>query len=667
MKRYLAVWKSSNGDWMLDVVSDPVEAIARSDGRCSPLFPATIDADPIQLGDEGILAFLVSHSNSETLSKLMSDFGDEIPPRVFISHGHAAVIISLSDRTKLDALLSGISELLIGFEVWSYQREVDGACRLLEISSTTPDTCEFESVPPVHSEEDVGAAALWQFQQFALNLQLSRRISCSYAPDFAPLFDYIEESVGKIASDISSINSATDPPYGEVMRKLVKEGVLVEVNAELTHLNSQLGSGVLQLLANSYPVGEFSLLGIGSIVRATWKMYRHLNEVLGQFDHAGTIQNEYPDLDPFDPYGPSNRGNFAAWRSPTASVQNFPPTSPKPTRFHIPLFSSRWGFHENFHSISISWQCLTASATREWNFVTLSHEFLHSHVRTIFGLILRDTVDDSKLRTIIDRYNAQPKGNGTSAMQSMQLAYIEALVGIRAGYRLADKISPGVRIGRQAMVPETIDAAFLQDLMESHSGLIHELVVHILDYHYVYDGREWEYVDSIWNSWSVIPNVASHLEHYLLRTICALSTSYRPARPESPDEIFRESVRRLRVHLERINADGGNKPVVGMAIEFLSDDHLLQRLNVMFLACNYVTRLTMSFFYDQRVCGSMLEDDLLVSDEEGKSYRISAGEFPGNVIRSPIGFFLDQLSTYNSSMSADEIEYRSLWQLLIIN
>jgi len=51
-------------------------------------------------------------------------------------------------------------------------------------------------------------------------------------------------------------------------------------------------------------------------------------------------------------------------------------------------FSSRWGFHQTVQSVSVSWQCINGNAALDWNLLTLSHEFLHAHLRELLDELL---------------------------------------------------------------------------------------------------------------------------------------------------------------------------------------------------------------------------------------------------------------------------------------
>jgi hypothetical protein len=83
--------------------------------------------------------------------------------------------------------------------------------------------------------------------------------------------------------------------------------------------------------------------------------------------------------------------DFAAWESSPVRLNNLdPPADEVHGRLHVLHFSSRYGFHETMNTMSASWQCVYASASRDWNLLTLSHEFLHAHVREIIALVFHD-------------------------------------------------------------------------------------------------------------------------------------------------------------------------------------------------------------------------------------------------------------------------------------
>ncbi len=90
------------------------------------------------------------------------------------------------------------------------------------------------------------------------------------------------------------------------------------------------------------------------------------------------------------------------------------------------------------------------------------------------------------LRDLSPCTNTRQRGH--NALQSMQLAILEALVGIRGAGRLSAKLTSGASHA-ESELPQDLQPADIIELMRAHGGFIHELLVHVLDFLYIYNGR----------------------------------------------------------------------------------------------------------------------------------------------------------------------------------
>jgi hypothetical protein len=655
MKQFLGAWRDDQEDLHVGLFDEADEPLRRDAGRTSPLYPAVADGPPASLNQDGAIAFLVPTSPTRLLARLTNDFGREVAEKTFITHGHAAAVLICDSSEEAKELIAQVEPDLGGHEIWPF---TDSRVQLQNIETSRPAPNEQASAPDTIDPNGLGYEAAAQIRQFNANLVALCGIATRYAPELGDLVQWLHTSTSDLRDQLA-VCSADLANDRSVRASIGIEGLVVEMNAVLTLYCSQVGSGVLPLHRGTFPVGEYSLLGIGGMVRAAWRLYFHMNRIFAEFDHVGLLQRHYERTAPFNPFAPAARIDYSAWSASPASVASLADGESEGFRVHMPYFSSRWGFHESMYAISLSWQCLYASASKEWNLLTLTHEFLHAHVRDLLGCVLDIHNDDANVLRILEQHHERQLGD--NALQSMQIAYVEALVGIRGAGRLASHITDRNAI-LDAEIPDDLTPDLLIDLVRAHSGLIHEIIVHVLDYQYVYDARDEDYVTSIWSSWSVVPGVVERIDHYVLRTLCALSSS-----PQTETEpVFADALARLRTALETLTTTARIRPAVVKALDLLQSEAGRKRLSVEFVAARYVVEMAMSFFFDDRLNARLVRDDLTTIRDGKRAYEVSSGDYRGEMIESPVAFLLDRFESYPDHPAGEESEYVSIWQMLML-
>jgi len=649
-KRYLGIWLDAEGNRRVAASSSAVGFLSRSHGQASPLFPAIPGGREFSLPEVGAVLFIVARSPSSLLAKLINDYGD-VKVNTYIGHGHAAIVVCQPSLQECEALATALSPEIRGFEIWT----ISGGLVLTEQSilcEPLPDGSWIQPTPVEFSHLQSEARA--QVEQFNSNLALLGRLASMYAPETAELCLAIRESVAFIVERLLELQEGAEE--GSVHESIGLEAHLVEVNSILTIYSSQLGSGSLPLGEDLFPVGEYSLLGIGAMCRGAWRIYSHLNQTFSQHDHAGIVQRAYPLLPPFDPYAPRGRVDYSGWNQHAIRVENLDEAPEAEARLHIPYFSSRWGFHESWNAISLSWQCLYAAATKEWNLLTITHEYLHAHIRDIFGVIFDPSAAD--VSQVLSDYNG--KSRGDNALASMRLAYIEAVVMIETMTDLSEVVS-GTRQQIPGTIPDRLTEHLLRDLFKRHTELVHEIVVHVLDYWYIFDGRDDVYVNSIWSSWSLVPSVASRVPYYVLRTLASLASTSPPG---TNPAMFEDAASRLLACLKSMGSRERERPVVNEAIRLLEDKESRQKLGIQFAASRFVVEITLHFFKDSRLNAALVRDGGMAVIDGHRTYNMQFGDYPGLVIESPVAFLLDRFPGYEDQAGSERVEHESIWQML---
>jgi hypothetical protein len=242
----------------------------------------------------------------------------------------------------------------------------------------------------------------------------------------------------------------------------------------------------------------------------------------------------------------------------------------------------------------------------------------------------------------------------------MQVAYIEAAVGIRGANRAAQKVCR-LNEGHESQIPSIIDESVLIDLIRSHSGLIQEIIVHVLDFRYVYNAQTELYISSIWNSWAHVPSVTDRIEHYILRTLCAISSV---SEFEDSQDVFHQAIAELKSQLASMHGSSRGAPTIRQALNVLDDEIRVRSLGIQFVGARYVVSLTNAFFYDQRLNAELVRDSNTVVRNNRSVYTNQPGDFSGDRIESPVNFLLNRFEHYESSGGGAQVEFDSMWQML---
>jgi hypothetical protein len=255
-------------------------------------------------------------------------------------------------------------------------------------------------------------------------------------------------------------------------------------------------------------------------------------------------------------------------------------------------------------------------------------------------------------------------GAPSSAARSFQLAILSSLRFVRRVQADLPRITGDVEVLDSAGWADVPSRGEIERLAEGPARrYAHEVFVHVLDFLYVYDGNDSKYTRAIWGSWSHVPLVSKRIHHYVLRTLCAISSF--PESLPTASVAFRQSAEKLGSHFDDMLADTEDG-VVRAAADYLRDLAGRKKLQAEFEQAYYLVRLARVFLYEPESPMGLLtrtSDDVV--DEVGAGTAIAVGDYR-LLIGSPTAFLLDQYNSYPSKV-VSECEFRSLWQLLLLS
>ena len=202
-------------------------------------------------------------------------------------------------------------------------------------------------------------------------------------------------------------------------------------------------------------------------------------------------------------------------------------------------------------------QALSGADTVRWSLMTLSHELMHSHVRDILAAIFSSAdptqLSASDFRAHCVRYERFLRDGFSKCNPGLRDCLRFAIFNycrFRVAFDTAASAPAPVDGGDRTVHGNVHDLRpeEMRRALATYYKDINEIIVHVLDYHYFFNGKSALYIDVLWESWATVPAVLVNLEHYRLRTLAAISTT----EVGIPTERFQSSFRALRERLQRL-------------------------------------------------------------------------------------------------------------------
>ncbi len=300
--------------------------------------------------------------------------------------------------------------------------------------------------------------------------------------------------------------------------------------------------------------------------------------------------------------------------------------------------------------------------------MTLSHELMHAHVRAILAAVFRSPDPALLGEDAFDKYYRDYrqfiKGNTSTdwkLVESLRFAIFNY-----CSFRCSLENSghnPSPVVGEPASLHELPVSVPPGDTMHRLLGeyfkSINEVIVHVLDFQYFYNGLESLYLPLLWHSWATVPAVLEHISDYLLRTLVAIAC----ADPGKPEFRFQNAVSKVRDVLNEIISSGHNDLLIEQALVHLSDDSRMRRLKLLFLPGLYLADIVMSLLRSTKIHGALLAgDSRLRQTDDGYKYLLDTGDWPGVPVHSPVALVADRLRRSIHSTDSDwDSEWRSSW------
>lgn len=623
---WICIGETSNSDYSVSFSEPNSQNIdGQNCKRISPIYP--VNPNTVLPSDNFYILFSFPKSHYSTIGKL-DGFINEEEIKLFYSNGLASLILISNSRSSLLDAINLLDGKFIAYELW----HINNGCLAsneIEIKIyDSPEICQF----PLPDVKDLPLELVFPVREFIAHISnVLPKVQLFFPEITEVLLNYnltVKDFIGKATTKTN--------PNEDNRRHRFYSAKIYQINTAISYMNTQALSGIPSILKNPCPLSQFSLLGIGSSVKALTNVYMKAVEAFDKCPIAEIVKEIYSnDCSSIDiSINPALykrkiwNGFVSKVKDANSKYQSSPPKISS-SKCHLAYFSFRSSFQADTISICAALQALPLSSTLNWSFVTLSHEFLHAHIRAIFSAIIPDASESVFENDIFPNYQKWIDSSKRKDIPlSKQILYIilSTMEGIKFSVATTDNILKKNTV-KSNKYP-VCDYRELKKIYCDHIELIDELAVHILDFLYFYKKDTALYVNTIWRTWSVIPEIEQRIDYYLLRTLVGVS----PLLIGSPMERFNEARQIILKEFKSII----DFEIIHKAYDRLNSEIGKECLFIKYFSCCGFIDLVLNLFFS--------EDDIAPAFSTDMAYPIDESTpFLDEDIQNPFAFIRTRL------------------------
>lgn len=683
LRRFLFVQCADEGPQLSCLTAEQLTPKIKSPGvryRVSPIFPA-IPSEGKVPGYTGnyLIGFFFFEDPFFVLGELLTKVPKSNQKGLWFSHGLASTIYFADDISEFEVIKATDTPRLCAYEIW----RIEGTkirVEKAEITGGKPiekQKLVLETPVALDSETEIVIEEL----RHCLNTAVTR--ASQFLPSSLTTLTRLYPAVNDVISDLnklakqgigkSRVVSSTAgggfsvPELAEEKLRQQLTDHLVQVSSALSYVVSQAYSGIVPILEHECQIRNYSLLGIGTAHNGLAALTEFCELTFQRYPVDTVVKQEFKKAPGFTfEYKPGEIPSD--WKDPRFNVDAYiRDVPPQISKLNLGYFSGRLGFRETQFTITAPLQTLTHSATARWSLMTLTHELMHAHVRSILSVIFPLRGGNPEI-TFQEWYREFAESRKT--LKPIPTSLLETVRFVILNYCL---LKPGIDDGA-SRIPGTPskdkiqtavrmpDATHLASRLQAFYREINEIFVHVLDFNYFFDCREEPYLMLLWESWSPVPTVIDNVDEYLLRSLVAISSRY------SGNSLTRyeQAAEKLRSVLERLQSHSESSPLIGHALGRLQDSNLKKQLLTKFSLAIYLADMVQHCLVSKHIHAALYVDENRVKRDLSHFYALETGDFAAKKIESPVAFVSDllrrELEGNSSSVSQ---RYTSAWLFLV--
>jgi hypothetical protein len=400
----------------------------------------------------------------------------------------------------------------------------------------------------------------------ASTLARSNYLSVGIRENLAKIQDYVDETIEDAEASGADFSSY----------QLL--GQMLTLNAGLSRFSSQTFAGTIPIAETECHFWSHSLLGIGLASIGLWRVTDFIENKLGQarlperLDLLNNIRTGIPDLRILDV-----NNEFWILDHLKSVVPKGKPDQIVPL---LPYFSARDGFRSTSTTISAPLASVTSCNSSRWSLLTITHEISHVIIRGMLATLYPDLNEPAEIASAIKWLDSN--GSCDTLLEEVRRLLLTTILTME--HPEPDEIS--------------VDDEYLVRAIESRHHEVEEIFVHTFDFLYFYGKDLDKYINGIWASWGTIPNIATRVPDYVVRSICAVLSKHI-RRPDG--ELFaRDSVVEA---LKRLHSNGIGGKYVDTALNYIKTHWNEIRIRV--LARKGLIQIALAFFFSESIATSV--------------------------------------------------------------
>lgn len=653
--------------------------------RTSPVFPLSSNfAVPNLESGEYYICLMCFDPAFPVLGRIITESPDVLAPKVLFSLGLASVILVTQDLRDLQEVERIASVAARSREVWTVK---DG----LIISFRCECFGNFAfTLPKVLSYSVLPLPARTAVDEFVSSLALLVPKLAIHVPSELTVFEFLAAAVNELIEEMIFVVAPTGPaphsleghspdefgPGKRLTETVLNQNTdrLVQINAAMSYVSTQALSGSVPILERRSLIRRHSLLGIGTAILALNRTARSVERAFQEggveaiLESGGGHTKPLPGLTNLPSYDPTG------WGAESVSTR---PNQPGPSEPKIAYFSGRLGFRESEYAISAAIESISAGAAPEWSVLTLTHEMLHGHIRSLLTVIMEGEpvrTQDEAWDEFFARFSRRVRdhSDGDDGFVDSIRAVLLFYACLSATYGSLTR-EPSVEHSVGAGEPVTAffrmadSSAALTKQFQFEYRNISEILVHVLDLHYFYGSNLSAYLQLIWRSWAPLPQVKVDVRQYVLRSLLiAAAKATGRAGPR-----FHEAARHVREAMQPLaNGDYLGSSAVQAAILLLDSKPKLDELFLPFRAGLILVDLADRVLTSAVIRGALNRGDahLVPANDPGSFeaplvYEIEDG-FIDDEIAAPTMYLADRLRRRIGTPIVEDLEFETVRMFL---
>lgn len=535
--------------------------------------------------------------------------GEVLIPETFISLGlYNLVLVSQSASQSLD-IRDYLNSRKVPWEQWFLH-----GTRFVKVNYSplcTPKTPSGRSLPiGSKAKSRELKASLTEYQRLI-------RSAVGRAANFHPLLE----------EDLAAFNKTfrrllEEPPIGN--DTVIQHGLLTVVNNALARHYSQTYSGRGPIIERDFYYQDNSLLGVGSVSLALFKVRKFIERafdstrmlgIISRFDQISAAAEPLYQLLSDDQFWANS--DFDS----LAKLHHISPPS-KPDDGLLPLLtciSSRDGFRATQLTLSVPRDIIYGCNTAPWTLLTLTHEVSHCVIGGLLGLLLPNPDRDESLDNAVGLlFEQQPRNLRDQLVEWLCFGLI------RLEYE------------EHQVRDLDVDRNSLRSVIRNKWLEANEILTHVFDFLYFYRKEADNYVSSLWASWAVIPNIRNRIDHYITRTLSALhSLNLNLADDDSAKNVYSTTVNNLIFHLRKARSRFPHAQYMPDALSRLETSSAFFEREL--CRTENLVKFVRFILYSEELA-DLLNHDSTVSSGRKSGYRFSFYDYPDQPIENPLRF-----------------------------